>query len=239
MGAPILHLPLVAIVNKSTIVTDDEVRTAIAALQKQVSNDFAPAGWVDAILTFVPAGAQAQAGAWPLYLGDNSDQAGALGYHETAQAGSPVGFSFAATDKQYGVSWSRTLSHELLEMLADPWIFCTGIHQTSATASIDYALEVCDAVEADALGYEIDSVGVSNFVYPAYFMDAPPPGAKFDHMGHLPGPFSIAPQGYASMFVQGKGWTQTMAETTPRGLARAAKGRFTRGARRIAGIRFL
>jgi len=230
---------LVAIVNKSTVVTDAEVQAAVAALQKQVSNDFAPVWGIDAVLIFVPTGGQVQAGAWPLYVGDNSDQAGALDYHETTAAGSPVGFSFAATDKQYNVSWSCTLSHELLEMLADPWILATGLHQTSATASIDYALEVCDAVEADALGYDIDGIRVSDFVYPPYFLDSPPPGAKFDHMGHLPGPFSIAPQGYASTFVQGKGWTQTTAETTPRQLARAARGRFTRGARRAAGIPFL
>jgi len=32
-----------------------------------------------------------------------------------------------------------------------------------------YALEVCDAVESDKLGYEIDGVMVSDFITPAWF----------------------------------------------------------------------
>ena len=32
-----------------------------------------------------------------------------------------------------------------------------------------YALEVCDAVEADELGYQIDGVQVSDFITPAWF----------------------------------------------------------------------
>jgi len=57
------------------------------------------------------------------------------------------------------------LSHELLEMLADPWInWCA-----TGNDSKIYALEVCDAVEADDLGYDIDGVRVSDFVTPAWF----------------------------------------------------------------------
>ena len=53
---------------------------------------------------------------------DNPDQAGALGYHEITSQGTPLGKVFAKLDLQSGASWTVTLSHELLEMLADPWI---------------------------------------------------------------------------------------------------------------------
>ena len=57
-----------------------------------------------------------------IIITDNPDQAGALGYHELTSAGAPLGKVFAKLDLDSGTSWTVTLSHELLEMLADPWI---------------------------------------------------------------------------------------------------------------------
>src|SRR5664279_2494772 len=83
---------------------------------------------------------------------DDPDQAGALGYHEMSSRGTPLGKVFAALDMRLETSWTVTLSHELLEMLADPWInWCAQSPEGKM-----YALEVCDAVEADECGYEID-----------------------------------------------------------------------------------
>ncbi len=76
-----------------------------------------------------------------------------------------AGESLRKLDLDNGSSWTATLSHELLEMLADPWInWCA-----TGNDSKIYALEVCDAVEADDLGYDIDGVRVSDFVTPAWF----------------------------------------------------------------------
>jgi len=235
MAAPILHLPLVAIVNKSTIVTDDQVRAAVDALQKQVSNDFSTVGWPDAILFFAGASDPLPAGAWSLIVLDDTDQAGDLGYHQTDLQGVPTGFVFAKTDAQYGLSWTVTLSHELLEMLADPWIF--GVAEQRRDTITSYALEVCDPVEADNLGYVIDGVRLSNFVCPAYFMDPPPAGAKFDHCGFLTAPFSLAPGGYLSARPNGAPeWGQIKARgtlaPTPRQIARQAKRSLSRTFRR-------
>ena len=44
----------ISVINASTVVTDDEVRPVVDALQKQVTNDFFPAWGVDAQLNFVP-----------------------------------------------------------------------------------------------------------------------------------------------------------------------------------------
>jgi hypothetical protein len=50
-------------------------------------------------------------------------------------------------------------------MLADPWInWCA-----QGSDGKIYALEVCDAVESDRLGYEIDGVMVSDFITPSWF----------------------------------------------------------------------
>src|SRR6266852_514158 len=108
----------VAVINQSQSLTDDQVSQAVPALQAQVSNDFAPAWGIDADVTFVP-GSQPAPGSWALVIFDNSDQPGALGYHDLTVEGLPLGKVFAGTDIQYGLQWTITASHELLEMLAD------------------------------------------------------------------------------------------------------------------------
>ena len=228
-----LHIPRVAIVNRSTAIGDDEAKALAAALQIQVSRDFGPAWALDCFASFFGKGEPVPADWWQLVVADDSDQAGALGYHELTPAGQPVGFVFARTDLQYNLKSSVTASHELLEMLADPWICATALHQASATAGDVYALEVCDACEADEIGYSINGVQVSDFLLPAWFRDGV--AGPYDWMQRTKAPFSLAVGGYASIFAQGQGWTQkTAAETpTPRQLARQARGPLTRTTRRF------
>lgn len=112
----------VAIVNESSVCTDDEVAKITAALQHQVDHDFRPTWGIAAELTAVPKGQAPLASAWVLGVLDDADQAGALGYHDLTPQLHPVGKVFAATDKKYGAEVSVTCSHELLEMLGDPYV---------------------------------------------------------------------------------------------------------------------
>ena len=137
----------VSIINSSTVVADDDVSSAVADLQTQVSRDFAAAWGRDAALAFVPSGSQPASGSWWLAILDNSDQAGALGYHDLTNEGLPLGKIFAGTDKQFGANWTVTASHELLEMLADPDVNLTAFVQSSDTTGRLYAYEVADACE--------------------------------------------------------------------------------------------
>jgi hypothetical protein len=98
-----------------------------------------------------------------------------------------------------------TLSHELLEMLADPWINWCAIGGDGQI----YALEVADPVEADNLGYEIDGVLVSDFVTPAWF--EPTEADRMDFKRHLSKAGELAPGGYISVLDPQKGWTQVTA----------------------------
>src|SRR6266851_10439261 len=104
----------IAVINASSVMTDADVQGAVPALQTQVHRDFYPPWGVDADLTFVPKGHQPPAGSWWLAILDNSDQAGALGYHDVTTEGLPLGKVIAGTDKQYGYIWTVTASHELL-----------------------------------------------------------------------------------------------------------------------------
>ena len=72
----------VAVINESTVVSDSDIDKAVQSLQVQVSRDFAGPWGIDATLQFVKAGTQPPAGLWWLVILDNSDPAGALGYHD-------------------------------------------------------------------------------------------------------------------------------------------------------------
>lgn len=206
----------VAIFNDSTLLPDAEVQRVAAALQRQVSEHFAPAWGMGATLSFVPKGERPASGSWWLVVLDSADQAGVLGYHDATAEGLPMGKVFAKTDLDNHLSWSVTLSHELLEMLADPDLNLTAFMQTTPKTGKLYAIEVCDPVEDDQFGYAIDGVSVSNFVLPAYFRPHAAPGAQLDFGGHLTGPApTLLSGGHIGEFDVGRatGWTQVTAAT--------------------------
>jgi hypothetical protein len=200
----------ISVVNKSSAVSDQDVKKALPAFQKQVSRDFTPAWGIDAKLTFVEKGKKPQAGSWWLVILDNSDQAGALGYHDVTQDGLPLGKVFAGTDIQLGYKWTITFTHELLEMLADPEINLTVFRQPDANTGVLYAYEVCDPCEADEFGYDIDGVAVSDFVYPAWFEENRTSGTQFDHQKRINQAFGLLKGGYIGEFdvLSGTGWHQ-------------------------------
>src|SRR5208282_2716880 len=201
----------ISVINESTVLADADVTAAVAALQKQVTNDFRPVWAADAELIITPKGTQPTTGSWWLVLLDDSDQANALGYHDLTTEGLPIGKVFAASDLKAGSSWTVTASHELLEMLGDPNINLTVFVQNTNTTGLLYAYEVCDACEDDSLGYKIENVLLSDFVYPAWFESFRTEGStQFDRMNRLHNPFELQSGGYIGMFnvTSGGGWTQ-------------------------------
>jgi hypothetical protein len=191
----------VALCNDTTVMADADLAAIVPALQVQVSQHFAPIYGVDATIVFVPKGQQPPAGAWLLIAADNADEPGALGYHATKQA-FPWGIVGVKDDMAAGAAVSVTISHELLEMLGDPYVTTTAIIDTkmggwrgAIAAAIAY--EVCDACEADALAYLINGIKVSDFVLPWWFSgDVPAAWAgKYSYCGNVKEPFSIDARG--------------------------------------------
>jgi hypothetical protein len=203
-----MQKPTIAFLNVSTVVTAAELTAAVAALQIQVSRDFAPAYGIDAFLTIITVDGLVP-DAWQIVISDDSDQAGALGYHELTQYGQPLGKVFAASDRHYGLNWTITASHELLEMLADPWACLCAFGADNKIR----AYEVCDAVEADELAYKIDggfgNVSVSDFVLPSWFDSSPAP---YDFKNNVNGPLQLLPGGYIGMVDPAGNWTQVMVQ---------------------------
>ncbi len=204
-----MSLPVIAITNASTVLNDREVEACISALQRQVSLDFRAYWEVECQLAFLPKGQPLTNGWWQIVVLDDPDQAGALGYHELTGEGTPLGKVFAGLDLRSGASWTVTLSHELLEMLADPWInWCA-----QGVDGRVYALEVCDAVEADELGYMIDGVLVSDFVTPAWFEQTR--ADRVDFKRRISRPLELGKGGYIGVLEPGKGWTEVTAQGSP------------------------
>jgi len=200
-----MAIPVIAVTNASTCVSNAQLEAALPALQQQVSQDFKAYWNADCSLIAFDKTHAIPEGWWQVVVLDDPDQAGALGYHELAENGAPLGKVFAGLDLRDGYSWTVTLSHELLEMLADPWInWCAAAGDGKI-----YALEVCDPVEADNLGYEINGVLVSDFVTPAWF-ESPTVG-RVDFKQRVSRPLQLGNGGYISVLDANKGWTQISA----------------------------
>lgn len=218
----------VAVINESTILSTTEVQHAVAALDHQVQADFTPHWGVTARVRFYPQHINPPADAWVLAILDDSDQAGALGYHDLTANGYPIGRVFARTDADYGLSWTVTASHELLEMLADP--DCALAAQLG-TKAVFVAREIGDPVESDQWAYLVGDVLVSDFVLPSWFQrQAHKP---FDFGGHLHSPLTLLPGGYVSIWTPKDTWTQKTARPLPGVVSRIARSQ--RNDRRLRG----
>ena len=198
------------IINRSTVLSDADAASMVPALQKQISRDFAPLWGADATLHFVGAGQEPTPSHWACQLLDDDPGAsGDLGYH-VDDTGIPTASIFLKEDLADNSSISVTISHELLEMLADP----TANNVLQGADGRTYILEVADPCESDADGYDIDGVRVSDFVLPAYYGRPNPDGSvKYDFRGLLAaGLPTLRPGGYI-MFEEPSGgpWQSTMA----------------------------
>lgn len=221
-------MPDIAVINATSPalnIADAQVRALADALQTQVARDFQPIWGIEAKLQFF-SGADAKAdrvpkSMWWLAILDDSDQAGALGYHDLNPQGLPMGKVFAGSDLKYGSSWTATASHELLEMLADPDINLTVQVDEPHLGSVLVSYEVCDACEADQYAYRIGEVLVSDFVTPAWFEPfRKPASVTFDFQQKIKQPLQLLPGGYIGVLkvTAAGGWQQI----TARGLSGGA-----------------
>jgi hypothetical protein len=193
----------VAVVNRSKVVSDDEVKALAVTLQSQVHNDLAPAWGVDAEVTFVPKSGSPATDSWTVEVLDDSDAIGALAYHDLNSEGLPRAKVFAGSAKKSGALWSVSASHEILELLINPranLVAISGGEESPTKTPRFYAYEVCDPVNDEDYAYSINGVFVSDFVYPAWFNDSSKPGTQFDHKKHVTKPFEVLERGHATYF---------------------------------------
>jgi hypothetical protein len=184
------------------------------ALNEQVAADFSPIWHVRASVGVYPPDAVTP-GIWAIRVRSKLDAPGAAGYH-TDENGQPVAYV------EFGHDWPMTASHELVEMLADPWGM--RLHQArlpagiegsykkfglaSRTSRVSYLLEVGDPCEMTS--YEVGGVDLSDFLYPAWYRTTQPANARYSHAGGCTGPRQVSEGGYVS-FCHGPEWFQVFA----------------------------
>ncbi|GAB2863008.1 hypothetical protein GCM10027277_34560 [Pseudoduganella ginsengisoli] len=202
----------ITVINHTDTISDEELQRVLRAINRQISEDFAPHWGLQAKLRLEGRSTSQPDKLWPpdmrgeaiLYLWDHTDVAGALGYHDQNARGIPYGFVFTELAKQLGEDWSVTLSHEALELIADPQVnlLVAGPHPAQ-DRTVFHWYEMSDAVQNET--YQIDSVSVSNFVLPLYFTPDAEPGSRNDflgikHDGATLTSFGINPGGYIGFY---------------------------------------
>jgi hypothetical protein len=128
----------------------------------------------------------------------------------------PVGYVFVTEeDGRPRQQWSVTLSHEILELIANPHvnILVDAPHphpgSRPSNPRVFVEREVCDPVKDSR--YTVDGVPVSNFVLPLYFLEDGDQNERVDFLGELDAygqwltSFGMMPGGYVPYYDPGPG----------------------------------
>ncbi len=195
----------VAVVNQSSKRASEALRL-VEALQTQVTRDFQPAWGMDAQIHYFGPEADLPQRWWRLLLLDDrpkGDPHGEFGHYTNEKVGEgwvPVAYVYTAPA---GAAWTRTASHELVEMLCNPYLCAASYEHRSHGELHLYSLEACDPCQTSF--YTIDGVEVSNFVYPAFYSEHRP--RPLDHLGRLEKRYFPLSGGIVSVYDSAKnGW---------------------------------
>lgn len=184
-----------ALVSQSQQVGTDDLMKVSAALQKQASRDLAPVWEVSATVDSFGKLEDVPLGYWPLIVMDNID-VDAAGVHEDKD-GQPFALITASTVVD---QWSLTASHEMLEMLVDPFgkRLVASDSPKKGQGRISVLVEVCDPCESAENGYRANSVLVSDFYTPNFLDPVAAAGVRYSFRGGIKQPRQVLRGGYLS-----------------------------------------
>ena len=183
-----------AVVSETERITHSQLSRVVAALQKQAIRDFRGVWEVTATVDGFEKLEDVPVGYWPIIVRDDIGEApGVAGYHHDKD-GQP--FSLV----KYSDSWSLTASHEMLEMLGDPWgsRLVAGPSPKPDQGRVEFLVEVSDPPQAAQFGYTVNGFLVSDFITPNFYDPVATTGVRYSFGGHVPGPRQIARGGYIS-----------------------------------------
>jgi len=188
----------ITLVNLNARVSVAEMNRVAEAINTQLTRDVYPA-WHTAASVGVARSPAGVTGA-VVYLQQEIDVAGVLGFHGQTNVGVPVAVVSPEVSAALGEDWSVTLSHEVLEMVGNPHadLYVPGPHPITRGRRAFYWMELCDACQDDS--YEIGSVRVSNFLLPLYFTEGQEAGAPNDFLRTGIKSLGLRPGGYIGFF---------------------------------------
>src|SRR5437762_7857854 len=163
-----------------------DIARVAAALQRQATRDFSPLWGVRASVDAFPRLKDVPIGYWPMIVETDIHTPGAAGVHEDRN-----GQPFALIEMSD--SWSLTASHEMLEMLGDPFgkRVIAGRSPKRGQGRVEFLVEMCDPCEADEFGYTVNDILVSDFITPNFYDPKRADGVRYSFTGALPGPRQI------------------------------------------------
>lgn len=211
--------PLIYVRNAAeSEIGEGDLKRFVAAVQRQVTEDFQPAWGIGAQLVLARSKDEVPERAYQIVVyktAKDADDKDYLGYHYSPN-GYPVANIFLDTDLEEDKTISDTLSHEVLEMIVDPScnLYAYRPSDTGRPERI-YFYEVCDAVQCQH--YDIDGVSVCDFAYPEWFENNWKPGSrKFDRLGLIDHPFQVLKGCYADVFEARRGSFTIWGKDTPK-----------------------
>jgi len=205
----------VAIVSLAREIPTRDLMQVAAAVQKQVTRDFSPLWGIAATVSAfpdlesvpsdyrhvvlfgdvneLPDRLEALLGEQPAEALIEAIESGEIaGIHLTALTRQPFALVSAAG------SWPLTVSHETLEMLADPYgnRLVAAAHPIDRTRRVSYLLEVCDPCLS--MYYTVNGIPVSDFYTPRYFDPVRIDSIRYSFTGAIEEPLEILERGYLS-----------------------------------------
>jgi hypothetical protein len=180
----------IAVISQTPALSLDRLSLATAAIQKQVTDDFGPIWNVTATVDCFPTLEAKPHDYLPVVIRENVGVT-AVGVHLSDDAERV--FALVTYREE---DWTLTLSHEILEMLVDPFgvRFPLGPSPADDGSTVEYLAEVCDPCQGLDFSYPVNGVQVSDFVIPAFY-DANGPG-HYDFRRHIDQPRQLLPGGY-------------------------------------------
>jgi hypothetical protein len=202
-----------AIVSLTKEISTRDLLLVTAAIQKQVTRDFSPI-WgfpatIDAFedLHSIPndyhpvvifkdpeelaAMLTEAVGARPATrLIDQFERDSVAGIHLNALTRQP--FALVEADD----AWTVVLSHEVLEMLADPWgnHLIAAAHPREPGQRVKYLIEICDPCLS--VWYPVNGIPMADFYTPRYFDPVRVDGVRYSYTGAIKKPRQILDHGY-------------------------------------------
>lgn len=201
---PIAHFGLFS---QSPHVSFGDCQKIAAAVQAQITQDWTPVWGRTGTIVAYAQEADVPVHIWKVVIEDDIGQPGALGYH-TDELNQPIAFVAAQGGDINAVS--KTVSHEVLETLGDPFgnrlIPALSPHDNKTPVRI--LCEVCDPSEDR--DYKRLGLDVSDFYFPEWFDAAKTTGQKYSFLDALTSPRTLVEGGYISWVdAKGKWWQIT------------------------------
>jgi hypothetical protein len=192
----------IGLVDKTRKLDPDLVHAAAVALNLQVTRDL-PQFWpVTATVMYLPNPRKIPVGVWPVQL-VKSLPPGEGGFHADKHKQPYSKVIASPTDN----TWTIDASHEILEMLVDPWgsrlqssVAIEIVHGKikDGTGQFGYLVEACDPCEDNSFAYTINGIAVSDFITPHFYDPVTTAGTRYSFCGHIKAPRKILHGGYIS-----------------------------------------